>query len=515
MEKKENKLINETTIGMAQTTLNQIYGEMTSQIIQAYNGMRVDSHGNEIPHHGRNLKDISNYKVNPDYKDTNIKQQSGFVAELLEESRQNKEAIANGDTTRTRTTDGIGRTNDTKYDHVKVDQNGNVVEGSGTQMKFLKVKENPKTGEKSYNVIDKLANDESWDRYDGDVLIPKEDYEGAVKYAKEQYEKNMELAKKAKANGKIEAAKKYEKRAKDYKKASEKIKPSKVTTDEAIEGRVDPKKIVTKEFLKDINDAGLSAAKSSMAIAASVSLAQNIYALVKEDKDIEEVTKDIAKTTVKAGAAAYVVGAGGSAVKAVMHTSKNQILRRAGTTSLPTLIVVGALEIGKSLKKYSNNEIDTLELLQEMGEKGTGMMASGYCAILGTVVAGPLGGFVGSMIGYNISSVLYQNSIKILKDEKIAREQRIVIERICNAAMKQNEEYRKQFIELSKMQLQERERKLVRALNKLDKSIINNNIDDFFDSINDMGRTFGVKLQFETMEEFDDFMSDSSTVLEF
>lgn len=185
--KKDKKVINNSTIGMAQKNLNQTHGEAASQIIQAYKGIRVDKFGNEIAHQGRNLKDISNYKLNPKFKDINIKQQSGFSAELIEEARINKESILSGETTRVRTTDGIGRTNDTQYDHIKVDSNGNIIGNSGSQMKFLKKTIDSKTGKVKYDVIEKLANKEEWNRYDTKVTIPKEDYEGALKYAEEKY----------------------------------------------------------------------------------------------------------------------------------------------------------------------------------------------------------------------------------------------------------------------------------------------------------------------------------------
>ena len=165
MKKKEDdKIINTTTIGVIQKELNQIYGEATSQIVQAYKGIRVDKFGDEIIHKGRSLKEINNYKINPKYESQNIKQQSGFSAELIEEARQNKEAILSGDKIRTRTTDGVGKTNDTQYDHIKIDENGNIIENTGTQMKFLKVSIT-KNGEKKYDVIDKLANNKEWNRY--------------------------------------------------------------------------------------------------------------------------------------------------------------------------------------------------------------------------------------------------------------------------------------------------------------------------------------------------------------
>lgn len=149
---RDNK---DSLIGLAQGEIVQRHGEASSQILQAYKGIRVDHNGHLEDFHGRDLKQISDYKLG-DNPDVSRKQQSGFSAELIKESRDNKQAIINGESNRTRTTDGIGKTNDTQYDHVIVDETGNVQEGSGSQMKFLKSR-TMKNAQTKYNVIDKMA----------------------------------------------------------------------------------------------------------------------------------------------------------------------------------------------------------------------------------------------------------------------------------------------------------------------------------------------------------------------
>ena len=528
--KKDKKVINNSTIGMAQKNLNQTHGEAASQIIQAYKGIRVDKFGNEIAHQGRNLKDISNYKLNPKFKDINIKQQSGFSAELIEEARINKESILSGETTRVRTTDGIGRTNDTQYDHIKVDSNGNIIGNSGSQMKFLKKTIDSKTGKVKYDVIEKLANKEEWNRYDTKVTIPKEDYEGALKYAEEKYNENITLYKKALEKGKVSEAEKYKKRAEDYKRTKERIQPAKLTEKEAINARKNPGKFVANEVVKDIHNAGIQAAKGGAIVGGIISMAQNLYAIINNDKDINEAIKDVTLTTAKVGVVSYSVGAGGTAIKTIMHSSRNQIIRRMGTTSLPTLIVTGSLEIGSSIKKYVKGEINELELLEEIGEKGVGMMTAGYCAgtgavvgatigsvipIVGTAIGGVVGGFVGSILGYNVSGVLYREAVGALKAEKISYERRLVIEELARKAIEENKKYREMFVELSNKTLVEREKKIQFLFNELEESIFENKIDDFFTTINNVGEIFGYNFQFKNMKEFDEFMSNKNTILEF
>lgn len=525
---KDDKIINTTTIGVAQKELNQIYGEATSQINQAYKGIRVDKFGDEITHKGRSLEEISNYKINPKYKVQNIKQQSGFSAELIEEARKNKEAILSGDETRTRTTDGIGKTNDTQYDHIKIDGNGNIIENSGTQMKFLKVSI-MKNGEKKYDVIDKLANNKEWNRYDTKVTIPKDHYEEAVKYANSEYEKNMNLYEKALKNGKVEVAQKYKQKAEDYKNARKRITPSKLTEEEALEARVNPKKFVTKEVFRDAHNAGIEAAKTGLLIGGSISIAQNLYAVVNNKKDLDEAVKDITLSTAKSGLIAYTVGGTGTYLKSIMHSSKNQLIRRLGTTSTPTLMVTGTIEIGKSIKKYACGEIDEKELLEELGEKGVGMITAGYTAssgtiigatigsvvpVVGTSLGGIVGGVIGGILGYNVSGALYKGALDALKAESISYERRIIIEKLAEEAIEENKKYKEMFIKISNKKLLDRNKKIKDFFEIFNKGIIENDIDKCIFSINNIGKIFGYDLQFNSMKEFDEFMSDENTILE-
>ena len=99
-EKEDN--IQSIPIEIMQAQLIQREGEAASQIIQAYKGTRYDTQGIDLQHKGRSLKEISGYNINPNCKEQNIKQQSGFTAELLHEARENKKYIREGSGTRSR-----------------------------------------------------------------------------------------------------------------------------------------------------------------------------------------------------------------------------------------------------------------------------------------------------------------------------------------------------------------------------------------------------------------------------
>lgn len=515
-KKKKRKKVNETTVGMAQSELVQRYGEASSQIIQSYKGVRYNSAGKEEAYKGRNLKDISDYKINPDYEAQNIKQQSGFSAELIKEARDNKKAIISGDSTRTSTTDGLGLGNHQQYDHVKVDLDGNVVEGSGSQMKFYGT---DKKG--NIKVVDKIANDPQWERYDGYIDIPEDQYEEAIKYADKKAVELKEQARKLREKGNIDKAREIENKADKYKDSKKKIRKSGVKEGEAIEARINPEKFVTKELIKDSHNAGKDAAKGALILSGSISCAQNLYLVLNGDKSVEDATLDVVETTAKSGAMAYGVGVTGTGLKSIMHSSKNEMVRKIGNTNVPAMIATATVEVSKSIKRYADGEIDELELLEELGEKGTGMVAAGMGTAMGSIagtlilpgVGTVVGGFLGSMIGYTISGILYNESVETLRRLKISEERRRIIEELSKNSIKEMQRYQKALTEYANREFQRSEEALNRLFSSIYDSILNNDIGLFFNSIDLIGKEFGFDLEINTFEEFDELMNDEDFIL--
>ena len=106
-------------------------------------------------------------------------------------------------------------------------------------MKFLGV-----NSKGQYSVIEKLAKDKSWDRYDGAIDIPSNQYEGAKQYAQDQANALMEQARKLRERGQIDRAMEREELAKRYKDAGDRIRASSVSEDDAMLARQNPKKYV-------------------------------------------------------------------------------------------------------------------------------------------------------------------------------------------------------------------------------------------------------------------------------
>lgn len=129
---KKKNLLNAGIVGATYET-TQRYGDAIKQHFVAYSGIDNETGTSLV----KGLKDIAEGKINSDFEFQNISQQAGFAAEVKEVARSNAEAIINGDSIRKIRTDDLGRVNDTLYDTVKIDKNGNIIVGSETQIKFL------------------------------------------------------------------------------------------------------------------------------------------------------------------------------------------------------------------------------------------------------------------------------------------------------------------------------------------------------------------------------------------
>lgn len=500
-----DNIVNNVTVGMGASEIVNRYGEAGSQFVQAYNGTRYDSLGNELAFSGRSLKDISNYNINPDYAAQNIKQHAGFSAELIDEAKKNADAIINNDTTRYRTTDGIGRTNDTQYDLVKVDSAGNI--SDPVQMKFLGV---DKQGR--YNVIEKIVKDESWERYDTAIDIPQDQYDGAYAYAQNQADKLMEQANQLRENGQIDKAIEKENLAERYQEAADKIRPSDVTESEAIFATKDPEVFTAKQVISNAHQAGVEAAKVGFVVGGSVALLQNMYHVYNGEISIEEGFANVAVTTAKAGATAYGVGSVGSGIKALMHSSKNDIVRKLGNTSLPTMIVTSAIQVTSIVKRYVSGEMTETEVLEELGQSGIGTLSAGYGAAVGTLVLPGIGTIVGSMVGYMISSSIYGSCLQIMHEADIAREKYMQTKALCEAAREEMRQQRLQFEAKAAIFFDHREKVFAQSLENLMTSLEKTDTKDFTNALSALACEFGKELPFQSFEEFDDFMLDDSAV---
>ncbi|MBP1934997.1 hypothetical protein [Ammoniphilus resinae] len=518
-KKKERRKTAENTV-LAQQAAENVnrYGDAVFQYVDGYFGEQ-DAAGKVVR---KGLQDIKNSRVHPDYYDQNIKQQSGFSAEIFYESKSNAENILNGNADRVRRTDNLGMKNDQKFDHLRLDDQANVK--SGSQMKF---RGDAATPEKSAQQnINKLVGDKEWGKYhDAEITIPSEQYPHAKQYAQQQAEKLSAQADKLRNNGDYAKADMLQEKASRYDQMSKNLKDSGISSEQAIELRLRPEKVTIRQSLKTAHQGGLEQAKAGAVFSGAFSGARNLTSVINGEKEVGEAIVDTAVDTAKGAAVSYVVSAGGSLVKAGMQEASKRIVHEGGkslATSLskgnaPALIVSTTLEVGKSVKRYIDGDIDSKELMVELGEKGTGIIASTYGAelgaILGTLVLPGIGtiagSIIGGMVGYMAGSQLYQSTLQFLAMPLDAEKHRRIKE-MSEQALKVMQKEREELERLIEQHFKDRHEMLRTHFTEMREAILANQPDRIVQQLGHIAVAFGGTLQFKNFKEFDEFMLDDN-----
>ncbi len=494
----------------ASSEIVQRFGSAGKEHIVSYTG--VDNETGALLK--RSLKSISRSKVNPAEEFKNLHQQAGYSAEVKTVARENAENIIAGSKQRRIRTDDLGRVNDPLYDHVLIDENGNIIEGSGCQMKFVGASEKDPTGAGApERAVNTLMNKRFEKYLDNDVGIevPSDYYDKMHVQIDERISELEEQAARARQNNKADVARSKEHRIRKLKIIKKNLKKSSVSSKEAMFARKHPALSMAKDIAGISHRAGLESAKYSAAAGGTVSMVQNMVALYRGDVEPDEALLNVAKDTACTAAAGYAAGFAGSAIKGVMQNSASGAVRGLAKTNLPAAIVTCGITVGKSLKRYFNGEIDGVQCFQELGEQGTGMLSSAMFGAIGqaAIPIPVVGAMIGSMIGYTIASASYGMLMGALNEAKLARERRIAIEKECEEHIQLIRAYRQELEENIRQYLGTRMVLFNNAFDGLKSSLNIGDVDGFISSANQITAVLGKEVQFRDFDEFDSLMNSS------
>ncbi|GHU15261.1 hypothetical protein FACS1894163_01360 [Spirochaetia bacterium] len=556
-EKDEEKAKSITNAGLAGAAeeVVQRFGAANKEHLVAYGG--VDNEAGQIL--TKSIKEESRryYEQAKKIKQTvsdkeqagkllhqNLKSHAGFAAEIDDVALENSENIISKNPTRRIRMDDLspekgGQVNHPLYDHVDIDKNGNPIKGTESQMKIK--------GENADEALDKmmekgkLGKDGKFknEKYiDNDVKMKvQKDFADEIKNQKiPERIKSLEEQVKALEGmpGKEQDLQNAKRQIEKLKTLEKNIEASNVTNEGSKENITSPEIATAKKIANISHRAGVEAAKSGAAMAGGMSLVRNIVAIAKGDKEADEAALAVVKDTGTGAAVSYATAFAGSALKGGMQNAGNSTLRSLSKTNLPAQIVTASIDVGKTMTKYFRGDIDGVECLNELGEKGTGMVAStvmggaGAAAAtaafgktfemtfgsIGTVVI-PIpvvGTLIGSAVGYTLGTLLYSNLLvaaEILKEAKLAHEERIRIEAECAEAIAMIREYRAEMEKVISEYLCDHMEAFHVAFNDIKSALAIGDVDGFIGGANSITKKLGGTTQFNTFNEFDTFMQSS------
>lgn len=490
------------------------FGSAAAEYIKAFTG--VDNETGQV--FTKSLKRIAEGKLHPDNYETNVRQQAGYAAEVAKVADDNARNIINKSYVRTeRTDDNLARRQannnrpDMVSDHVET-VNGVEIPGSTSQMKIVA---NPET---LLNKIAKGRGGGSTDlsRYmDNDYIdITGEKFEAARDYCDTQAKALRRQAEHARQQGETERAQRREQEAQNFEKLKDKLRKS-YTSEEAKALRLHPKLETAKRMAKISHEAGIEAAQYGAAIGGTISLTRNLIALMQGDKKLQEALTDTALDTGKSAVVGYGTGFAGTLVKSTMQQSGSAALRRLSHTALPALVISTTQALGSSIWRFSKGDIDGVEFMTEIGEKGSGMLASGMMATLGQIAipVPVLGGVIGGMIGYTLSSLFYRSALETFQEAQNAEKRYHILKAHCEEARRRMLAHQTELQVLFDAHMAEMKQQLADCFTCMDAASSAGGPDDFAEAVNRLGHFFGKTLQFETVEEFDTFMLSDETLI--
>lgn len=177
------------------------------------------------------------------------------------------------------------------------------------------------------------------------------------------------------------------------------------------------------------------------------------------------------------------------------------------------------IDVGKSLRQLFNGEITKGEFLRVVGEKGSAFVLSGTLSAIGAAAGsaaiGPLGawigGALGSMVGYFATNCLFGSVMRAFDEAELSRKRYEMIKEFCDYSIREMRAQRLEFERAAKEFLQHRQQVIDQSLNDFEASMKGDDVEGATSALNEIAKEFGGELQFRTLNEFDDFMSDPNS----
>ncbi len=288
-----------------------------------------------------------------------------------------------------------------------------------------------------------------------------------------------------------------------------------MTSQDAIEARVHPKLSTGKEMARLSHRAGVEAAKTGAVVGGGMSFIRNSVAVLKGDETPEDAILTIAGDTASAAGVSYAAAFIGSAVKGGMQNAKADCLRTLSNTALPTVVATTVLEAGKTFFRFAGGEIDGTQCLKEMGQQGANAFVSTTAAVVGQVLI-PIpiiGGLIGSMCGYALSSMFYSTLTSALNEAKMAREERLRVEAECREAIAAIREYRLEMELVIRNYLTDYIQAFDDAFAQMQKAFQTGNVDFLIGGANRITEALGEEVLFQTGDELDALMANEAVII--
>lgn len=260
---------------------------------------------------------------------------------------------------------------------------------------------------------------------------------------------------------------------------------------------------------KNVSKVAMDGGKSAVEGAAPVlvkSAGKKIMEVKKGNLSGEEAVTEIITET----GSIFVSGAATSVVNRQIEQCANNISEKILKKSIPKgeigKIVGVVLALKECTEKYANGEIDSGEYFIELIEDGFGYVISFTAGAVGEFFGGPIGAAICSEICSNIYNTIIQSFRGVRCSAKKLKQ----MESVQSYIIEKERTFQEQLQRYKQTIYTMREDAFERFNREICNSILQNDINGFIKNVNELSSAFGKNIQFETFEEFDEFMLDDN-----
>lgn len=261
-------------------------------------------------------------------------------------------------------------------------------------------------------------------------------------------------------------------------------------------------------------EAVTTASKAAIAggiIGGAISVVKNGIALNQGKISVQDAAVQVGQDTFFSGIRSGATGAVGVGIR---HTAGALGIQALAKTNIATAIAAGVIDVGVTVLNFAKGEITAEEAMQNVGHTGISTMGGIYGGIAVTATLGVgAPALIGSIAGYMIASSLYQSCVAVFNNAKLAEEEADKVVALCEEACKQMKQQREEFERLLNQAIELRREQFTACFSAIDSGLNNFHLENTTTALADFAALLGKQLQFESFEEFDEFMNDDSATL--
>lgn len=515
---KTEKLCDAALTGAVTDTARR-FGGAVSAYETAYNGYDPESGRT----YDKSLKRVGSYRIDPGNPQRSYQQHAGFSAEILENAERNAEHAVNDDGKKSARTDDLDHSdsrydgygaNDQYVDLVELDENGNPITDSETQMKFV--------GNSPEACLDKLASRkfEKYLKRGVRLMIPKDYYKEVMAEADRRIESLQEQLEHAKENGNSELAKKLEAEIERYQQIKDSLIPSRLSKKEAVFAAKHPKAATGIRIGETTLRAGVQGAATGAAFGGTVSIVRNLAAYERGEITREEACRNVAKDTARSSGEGFVTASEGALLTGILENSKHETMQKIASTNAPVMMVQAVRSSYRIMKQYSEGKIDAAECTSLLCESAvssgaqaavartaSSKAASMITAKIGSLKVGSaIGGALGGISGYLMANVTLRALREARSHYHEARQYRIEMEEACGKRIAEMEDLQEQIRTAFDQTMRQAEQGICQANALMDSGMEQNDAFTCLEGISVFRRTMDLPGEVMTPSEFEIFL---------